>query len=209
MLRSSIRSLVPAVLAAALAACSASGPQPQTLEAPVEVAYPAAALERFEEAVLSMQAGDDLGAEVALRALTDRYPDYAGPLVNLGIIYARSGRTDAAVEALAKAIAVCSSCAPAYNELGVIQRRQGQFDAAEDSYLKALDADPDYALAHYNLGVLYDLYQQRTALALEHYETYTRLNDDPEAATEVELWIADLSRRLGQAERAALAGGEQ
>ena len=205
MLRKLIRYAGPVLLSVALTACGSSGSQQQADE-PEAVAYPAEALARYEKALNDMRSGDDLAAESALVAFSERYPDYAGPLVNLGIIHVRNGRPDEAREVLTQAIAVCENCAYAYNELGILQRRAGEFAAAEASYLKAIEADAGYPLAYYNLGVLYDLYRQRDEAALEYYEHYVSLVGDPEATSQVGMWIADLKRRLGQTQRTAQAG---
>ena len=85
---------------------------------------------------------------------------------------------------------------------------QGRFAEAEQAYRSALASDPHYALAHYNLGLLYELYQQRHQLAVEHYEQYVALAGDKQAAAEVGKWIADLRRRLGQPARTARAEPE-
>ena len=94
-------------------------------------AYPAVARARYQSALSYIESGNDERAERELENLRSAYPDYAGPLVNLGLIHARNGRPDAAMLALQRAVKLCSACAVAYNELGILERQQGNFDAAE------------------------------------------------------------------------------
>lgn len=167
--------------------------------------YPAAAANRYLRALGYMDAGDDARAMREFEMMGDAYPEYSGPLVNLGIIHWRNGRPDAAMAALERAITVCRKCAAANNQLGILQRQQGRFEAAEKSYQRAIAADPDYALAYYNLGVLYDLYNGRPDLAVRHYQAYVDRASDPQSIKLVEMWIADLNRRFGESRRTARA----
>ena len=114
------------------------------------------------------EARDDARAQREVGAVGEAYPEYAGAQVNLGIIYDRTGRPDAAEAAFRRAVSVCAECASAYNHLGITQRHKGLFAEAEQSYLRAIEANPDYALAYYNLGVLYDLYRGRPERALRY-----------------------------------------
>jgi tetratricopeptide (TPR) repeat protein len=105
--------------------------------------------------------------------------------------------------ALERAIKVCRTCAAANNQLGIFQRQQGRFDDAEASYLRAISADPGYRLAYFNLGVLHDLYTGRPDLALEYYRSYLERESEPESRKLVEMWVTDLQRRIGKAQRTA------
>lgn len=169
-------------------------------------AWPADAVSRYERALGLMDEGRDADATQAMQALAARYPEAAGPLMNLGLLAARGDDPEAAMKYFQLALAVCTHCAPAWNQVGILHRRDGRFAEAEQAYLQALDSDPDYALAHYNLGVLYDLYQGRHAEAVEHYESYVALAVPGQDTAEVDRWIADLRRRLGENARTADAG---
>ena len=148
----------------------------------------------FERALAAMRSGDVTEAELELEQLILEHPDFAGPRVNLAIIYMDSGRDEAAQAALERALALNPTHAEAHNQLGILMRRQGKFAEAEQAYGDALAIAPDYALAHYNLGVLLDLYLQRPEEALPHYERYQTLAGEDER---VKKWIIDLRRRLG------------
>jgi tetratricopeptide (TPR) repeat protein len=132
-------------------------------------------------------------AETAFISLANDFPQYSGPLTNLGIIYAKSNRRDQAMLVLTKATVANGKNAVAWNWLGMMQREGGSAAAAERSYLQALQAKPDYGLAHLNLGILYDNYLGRPADALVHYRQYqqgTGRNDLRIAA-----WIAEIESR--------------
>ena len=205
------------LLAAALAAvagCGTSGPRPPDPAAdevvavaaeadapagteaavpPVEVPERAAAI--HARALAAMAAEDWLSAKLELEQLIAEYPSFAGPHVNLAIVYRREGRDDEAEAALGRALEIAPGHAVANNELGVLYREQGEFGQAEAAYRRAIAGDPEYALAHYNLGVLLDLYLRRETEALEQYEIYQALLPEPDS--EVGRWVVDLRRRLG------------
>lgn len=199
-----INSIVLMIAATLLGACSMSGPTAVGSEQ-----YPATVMNRYARALGYMDAGNDSRAQHELEAFGETYPGYAGAQVNLGIIYDRRGRPDAAEAAFRRAVRVCAKCASAYNHLGISQRHKGLFDEAEQSYLLAIEADANYALAYYNLGVLYDLYRGRPDLALQYYEAYVERESDTADIEDVHKWIIDLKRRVNAPQRAAQSGGMQ
>ncbi len=204
----SINRITAMVIALLLGACgmTGGGRQPDISSGPE---YSSAVTNRYAKALGYMDAGDDSRAQSEFEAFGEAYPDYAGAQVNLGIIYDRNGRLDAAEAAFRRAVSVCAECASAYNHLGIIQRHKGLFDEAEHSYLLAIEANPDYALAYYNLGVLYDLYLGRPKLALQFYESYVEHETDAGDVEDVNKWIIDLKRRVGNLQRAAQSGDVQ
>lgn len=201
-------------LAAALLVLTGCASAPERSEKAAEVegdvapTYPPAVLEKYAYALGLMDAGQSAEAAAAMRKLTEKYPQYAGPYTNLAILAAADGDDEAAGAYLQQALEVCANCAPAWNQIGIMHRKAGRFAQAEEAYLAAVASDPEYALAYYNLGVLYDLYRQQHELAVEHYEHYVALSADAEGARQVDKWIADLRRRLGESPRTAQAGGE-
>lgn len=202
MLRSSTRTmprLACVLLLLALTGCGVMGGGGKKV-VDADDGYPAIAKARYQSALSYIESGNDERAVKELENLRTAYPEYAGPLVNLGMIHARNGRPDAAMLALQRAVELCSTCAAAYNELGILERQQGNFDAAEQAYLSAIEADPSYALAHYNLGVLYELYRGQPDKALEQYEYFIEVEPaGTEAGDEVGRWVADLKRRIARA----------
>ncbi len=154
----------------------------------------------YEQAVASMAAGDTIDAELRFQEFLLAYPDFPGAYVNLAIIFAGRGDDQATENSLTDALILDPQHPVALNQLGMLQRRQGKFLQAEAAYLKAVTASPDYALAHYNLGVLNDLYLQRLDAALQHYERYQEIAGEDNLVT---MWIVDLKRRIGVAQRTA------
>ncbi len=161
---------------------------------------PSKALTLYEQAVASMAAGDSIDAELRFQEFLLTYPDYPGAHINLAIIFSERGDDQAAEGSLTDALILNSQHPVALNQLGMLLRRQGRFLEAEAAYLKAVTASPDYALAHYNLGVLNELYLQRLATALQHFEQYQSIVGEDK---QVERWIADLRRRVAAAQSTA------
>jgi len=189
-----------------LAACGGTTPSRPSAEArvavpkePVEV--PEKAALAYERALAEMAAENWIEAELALEQLVLEHTGFAGPYVNLAIVYMQDGRDDEARTALEQALAIDSAHAAANNQYGILLRRAGKFAAAEDAYRRAIATDPQYLLAYYNLGVLLDLYLHRPAEALEYYELYQNSLGEPDQ--KVGRWIIDLRRRLGATDNAA------
>ena len=153
----------------------------------------AAAQRAFDEAGALLRSGRTEEAERALRAMTQAYPDLAGPHANLGLAYRRTGKLDEAAKELELAVSL-SPAQPIYvNELGVVYRQQGQFAKARDAYQRAIVLDPGYAAPTLNLGILYDLYLGDAAQALEQYSRYLALSPSGDAM--VTRWVVELKNR--------------
>jgi Flp pilus assembly protein TadD len=154
-----------------------------------------AARATYDQALALMDGGYWDAAEKVLLTMTTRYPELAGPNVNLGIVYMRQNRSEDAEQVLKKAVALNPDSAPAHNQLGILYRRAGRFDEARTAYEKALAAQPGYDHVHRNLGILYDLYLGQPRQALQHYERCQTLPACRDK--QVDLWIVELKRRLG------------
>ena len=159
---------------------------------PVEVSRDTA--ERFQQALAAMRAERYSEAEVLFTELTVKEPELSGPWANLGLVYLRLDRPDAAEAALKEAVTVNPGNCAALNELGVLARVRGDFLTAESSYLACIRAHPDFPEAHLNLGILYELYLGRFSEALDAYRTFQVLSGAPDER--VEGWMIDLQRRL-------------
>jgi len=209
-----IRQILPRLLVlgviVAVAGCASSGSKPAAADRGrsggvvsgdgVAVEIPAAAQTMYEQAVAVMAGGDFLDAELRFKEFQLRYPGYPGAHVNLAIIHVNNEDNEAARAAIDAALAIRADYAPALNQLGMLLRRNGKFLEAEAAYLKAVTARPEYALAHYNLGVLNELYLQRLAAALQHFERYQEIVGEDK---QVEKWITDLKRRVAANQRTA------
>ena len=130
------------------------------------------AKERFNKALIAMQAADWETAKNELLGLAQDYPALSGPLLNLGIVAEQQADVDAAEKYYQQTISVNPTNMAAYHRYGVMLREQGRFQDAEVVYLDALKIWPDDASSHKNLGILYDLYMGRLEEALGHYQTY-------------------------------------
>ena len=178
-----------------LSAC-ASGPGDVTIantsSSPVNV--DAEARTEYQLALAALNDGNDGQAIHHLTRLTSKYPNLAGPFVNLGILYLKKAQYEDAQQALLQATTIKPGDAVAQTHLGIAYRHLGEFKKAEQSYLQALKTDPKYAYAHLNAGILYDIYLQELPKALQHYEQYKALTNNSDNL--VEKWIIDLKRRV-------------
>lgn len=187
-------SSVPAAAPGGAAAAPPAG-APAAAAAPVvHPDVPPAARADFTRAVNLMRAGNSADAERAFRQIATQYPQFAAPLVNVGLLQRKQGQLDKAEESLKSAVARENTSAVAWTELGVTQRMRGEFKDAAASYQKAVEVDPLYAPAWRNLGVLEDLYLAEPAKALPAFEQYKALTGEEKP---VSGWIADLRQRLG------------
>lgn len=165
-----------------------------SVPAPIEVPPRAAA--DFDRAVNLMRAGNATEAELEFKQLAETYPQFAAPYVNLGLLYRKAGKLDAAEDALATATSRNGSSAVAWNELGVTRRMRGRFGEAAEAYERAIAADDAFAPAHRNYGVLLDLYLDQPDRALTELERYKELSGEDKPVTG---WIAELRARTGKA----------
>jgi tetratricopeptide (TPR) repeat protein len=155
---------------------------------------PPAAQADFARAVGYMRAGNATEAELDFKQIALEYPQFAAPLVNVGILYRKAGRLEESEQVLKSAVAHESGSAVAWSELGVTQRMRGEFKDAAASYEQAIAADPQFAPAWRNLAVVSDLYlgdPQRALTALARYQELTH-EEKP-----IGSWIAELRQRLG------------
>lgn len=158
---------------------------------------------RFTEALDLMKQKKTAEAEAAFMALTRDFPEFSGPQANLGILFAKSKRRDAAIAAFTRAATANGQNASAFNWLGILNREAGNFPRAKESYEKAIAVKPDYAAAHLNLGLLYEESLKQPAEAVTHYREYYRINGGKDLR--VLPWIAEIEARQPKAEAAAPA----
>ncbi|MCK4586567.1 MAG: tetratricopeptide repeat protein [Gammaproteobacteria bacterium] len=148
----------------------------------------------YEQALVSMRAGNSTKAEKQFKKLADDYPQYSGPLNSLGILYYRDEKIDEAIVAFNTALKINPDSVVSLNYLGIISRGKGEFEQAQGYYEKALQADRDYAYAHLNYGILLELYMGKLPEALEHYKQYQALTKEEDK--KVKGWIIELGRRV-------------
>ena len=98
---------------------------------------------------------------------------------DLGAVYSRIGRHEAARQAYAVALRIDPGHTDALNNLGNIYLRLGQVHTAIETYRQVIERDPGYAKAYNNLGYAYVLAGDRER-AVPQFEKAIRL--DPEYA---------------------------
>jgi len=155
---------------------------------------PAQAAQAYADALKLMKAGRTADAELSFKQIAVTYPQFAGPEVNLGLLYLQGGHLPEAETAFKAALERNPANAVAGNELGIVQRKRGKFTEAEATYQRTIAAQPDYAPTYLNLGVLYDLYLAQPQKALEQYEHYIQLAGDNK---QVAGWMVELKKRVG------------
>lgn len=189
------RAVAEAVQAAGVPAAgvpAAGAPADGAVPSPDPV--PPQAAERYANALALMKAGHATDAELEFKQLNAAYPQFAGPQVNLGLLYLQGSRLPEAEAAFKEAVSRNPASAVAGNELGIVERRLGKFAEAEAAYQRTIAAEPDYAPAYLNLGVLYDLYLAEPQKALEQFEHYLQLAGDNK---QVSGWVIELRKRVG------------
>ena len=171
-----------------LSACVST---PQKEESLIPVAPQAQA--EYQRAVNAMKSGQINNAFNLFNSISKKYPGFAGPQLNMGLLHLKRNNLDKAEKAFKQAIQINRDSAVGYNLLGVVYRRSGKFIEAKDAYQRAISKNAKYANAHLNLGVLYDLYMNDSKRALHHYEQYQEFNGS--ADKKVSNWILDIKRR--------------
>lgn len=150
----------------------------------------------FDRAVDLLQASEYEEAILLLETVIEQAPDLTAPRINLGMAYRLTEQPGLAEEHLLRALEVQPGHPVAGSEYGLLLRRDGRFTEARDVLETVLEHYPEYLPARKNLGILCDLYLDDPECALEQYRRY--LSDGPEDE-KVEIWIASLQIRLGQA----------
>jgi len=155
---------------------------------------PAQAAQQYADALQLMKAGRASDAELEFKQMTVAYPEFAGPQLNLGLLYLQGSRLSEAETAFKTALERNPGSAVAGNELGIVERKLGKFAEAEAAYRRTIAAEPNYAPAYLNLGVLYDLYLAEPQKALEQFEHYIQLAGENK---QVAGWVVELRKRVG------------
>lgn len=164
---------------------------------------PAAAAQRFAQARSALAAENWSQAEQDLLWLKENFPQFSGPFINLALLYQQTGQLDKVSPAFQQAIVANRQNVYAYNQWAIFQREQGNFAEAEQLYLQALEVWADYPEGHLNLAILYDMYLGKLDAALQHYQQYQALQEQPDK--QVSGWIIDTERRWNKYQQSTLA----
>lgn len=139
-------------------------------------------------AMLSLQAGDPVGAAREFRESLKINPDSAPTHYNLGIALSLERAYDAAMTEFREATRVDSNYADAYNNLGALLTMTGRIDEAEAQYRRALAIREDNADAHSNLArVLWA--QGKGSEAIDHFRRASELRPDAPSPLAGLAWI--------------------
>lgn len=154
----------------------------------------------FDRGVAYEKGDDRIQAQQAYEKAMEIDPEYAPPVVNLGMMAARRGDMQGAETLFKKALTLHPRHPErVHNNLGNSLVRQGRVLEAIPHYQTALILDPDLTEAHKNLGfVLLD--QGRAHEAIVHFERAIAL--DPDSPYVYMRW-GDALTALGRKEEAA------
>ena len=97
-------------------------------------------------------AGEFAQAESIYKKIIRTDPRNFEALHLYGVLSLQAGKTDIAVDLIAKAVACNPGIAEAHNNLGLALQGAGRQEDAIESYKKALEINPDYPDAHMKLG---------------------------------------------------------
>jgi tetratricopeptide (TPR) repeat protein len=161
---------------------------------PVPAPVPPQAAQQYAAALQLMKNGQTTDAELEFKHMVAVYPEFAGPQLNLGLLYLQASRLPDAEAAFKAVLERNPSNAIAGNELGIVERKLGKFTEAEAAYQRTIAAEPNYAPAYLNLGVLYDLYLAEPQKALDQFEHYIQLAGENK---QVVGWVVELRKRVG------------
>ena len=148
----------------------------------------------FDQAVQALNRGEYDNAITLLNTVVEQEQRLTAPYINLAMAYRKRGDDARAEENLMKALDIDLAHPVANNELGLLYRKLGRFTEARKAYSNALTEHPDYLPVIKNLGILCDIYLRDLPCALEQFESYQEQVPDDK---NMQIWIADLKRRIG------------
>ena len=201
---SRVKSWLGATAALLLAACASHVQKPEApTPAPAAAATaPAAQLpdkgdpeQRFQAALQLMKDKKPQDAKDAFAKLAQDFPQYSGPLNDLGVLQAQGKQRDQAIGSFTRAAAISPKDDFAWSWLGILYRENGDYGRAEQAYLKAIALKSDNPVTHLNLGILYDAYLKRPQDALAQYREYQRITGK-DGKPVVTAWINELQDGL-------------
>jgi len=102
-------------------------------------------------------------------------PGKARPYNNLGVVLARAGQTDAAIENYHKALKINPDYANAHYNLGSALARRGDLKSGIEHLSRAVELEPDSHDAHNNLGLAL-LKQGELPKAISHFRIALQIN---------------------------------
>ena len=189
-----------------LAACASRVQKPET---PASAPAPTAAAsapqlpdkgdpeQRFQAALQLMKDKKPQDAKDAFAKLAQDFPQYGGPLNDLGVLQAQGKQRDLAIASFTRAATLNPKDDFAWGWLGSLYRENGDYGHAEQAYLRAIALKSDNPVTHLNLGILYDAYLKRPQDALAQYREYQNIAGK-DSRPVVTAWINELQDGLPQ-----------
>jgi Flp pilus assembly protein TadD len=116
-------------------------------------------------------------AEAVLQRVLRSDPRNAEAHCEMGIVLAKRGRCDAAIEELRRALDLDPHLARGYYHIGICLNQFDQLDEAVEALQRAIALDPEDDRAHYQLGIVYD----RRAMIEEARAMYRRAREITDA----------------------------
>jgi Flp pilus assembly protein TadD len=175
-----------------------SGVKPSVLNA-VLAEVPAPALELYQRALESAQAGEPRRAIEQLQKAISLYPRFMLAFNELGVQFLKLGQLEKAADALQAALKVAPEAFLPVLNYGVVLVYMKQFEKAELALRSALEKDETSVVAHLYLG--------RALTMLNKYEEAERelkraLSLGAAEATEAHRYLGAIYNQLGEADRA-------
>lgn len=110
----------------------------------------------LQAAIALHQAGKLTQAAAIYQRILQESPRHPDALHLLGLIAHASGRNEAALDLIGRAIGISGKQYGYHNNLGLVHKALNHLDEAAASYRRALTLKPDFAEANCNLGVVLD-----------------------------------------------------
>ena len=202
---SRVKSSLATAAALLLAACASHVQKPAAPAPAAPATAPAAQQlpdkgdpeQRFQAALQLMKDKKPQDAKDAFAKLSQDFPQYSGPLNDLGVLQAQGKQRDQAIGSFSRAAAISPQEDFAWAWLGILYRENGDYGRSEQAYLKAIALKSDNPVTHLNLGILYDAYLKRPQDALAQYREYQRIAGK-DGKPVVTAWINELQDGLPQ-----------
>ncbi|MBI5428791.1 MAG: tetratricopeptide repeat protein [Nitrospinae bacterium] len=120
----------------------------------------------MNQGIQSSLKGDDEKAVAIFKEILSAEPANFYAHNNLGMVYAKLGKTDLALESYKAALKINPKFSMTLNNISRIYKQRGEYGEAETYLKKAIQEFPSMEIAHANLGEIY-LIQKRYDEAIE------------------------------------------
>jgi len=104
-------------------------------------------------AIQSHQGGRLAEARALYQRVIEQQPDHARALRLLGVLHCQSGRHEAGIDLITRALAIDGNAPQLHHDLGLAYGALGRYEEAVISFRRALERAPDFAEAHLSLGL--------------------------------------------------------